>query len=660
MTFLKYIKLLPILTVTTFFLLSSDVHALSASQFDPGRIIDDSVFFDKNSMNANDIQYFLNQKTPSCDTTGGGSKSYYYNVNTQKVNDTEPGHDPGAWVTTTRATYGNRYNVSENVSYATAPYVCLKDYSQNTPGMAAGSYCKGAYAGGTKSAAQIIYDVSQACGISSKVLLVLLQKEQSLVTDDWPWRDQYLKATGFSCSDSAPCDPSFSGFFYQVYYAAKQYQRYAKDPVAFNYTAGSTEYIQYNPDATCGGSNVTIQNQATAGLYNYTPYQPNAGSIAHKLSGGRYYSTGYPDCGSYGNVNFWLLYTTWFGSTTNNTRFAWSYESQAAFSDDQHNNSFTSTPTVAPNQKLYVQIRARNMGTQTWTKDNISLGTSNPTDRNSVFYDTSWLSYSRVARISESTVYPGQVGTFDFIMNAPSSTGSYSEYFNPVVDGEAWLNNIGQHFLINVVQPVSPSAVAKNSLSSGDSLNKNQYIISQDGQSTLNMQSDGNLVLYQNYKAVWSSQTSGTDAIKLIMQSDGNLVLYDSKNSPLWNSGTPGSSSSSAYLQSDGNFVVYSSLGTPRWSTSTFHNPNLLGYVNSVVGQAKIYAGQQLQTANRKYSLIMQADGNLVLYSPNRAIWNSGTPGRPGSYLYMQQDGNLVIYDTSNRAIWNSGTPGRI
>ena len=38
---------------------------------------------------------------------------------------------------------------------------------------------------------------------------------------------------------------------------------------------GRTNYIQYNPDAACGGSWVYIENQATASLYNYTPYQPN-------------------------------------------------------------------------------------------------------------------------------------------------------------------------------------------------------------------------------------------------------------------------------------------------------------------------------------------------------------------------------------------------
>jgi hypothetical protein len=41
----------------------------------------------------------------------------------------------------------------------------------------------------------------------------------------------------------------------------------------------------------------------------------------------------------------------------------------------------------------------------------------------------------------------------------------------------------------------------------------------------------------------------------------------------------------------------------------------------------------------------MQADGNLVLYTPGgKAVWASSTSGSPGSYLIAQNDGNVVIY----------------
>ena len=60
-----------------------------------------------------------------------------------------------------------------------------------------------------------------------------------------------------------------------------------------------------NPNPACGSSPVYLQGRATAALYNYTPYQPNRAALAGTNDG----------CGAYGNLNFWRLYTDWFGST---------------------------------------------------------------------------------------------------------------------------------------------------------------------------------------------------------------------------------------------------------------------------------------------------------------------------------------------------------
>jgi hypothetical protein len=246
---------------------TNNVDAIGASDFKPGRIIDDSIFFNGNSMTAGEIQDFLNSKIPACDTN----------------------HAPGGG-----------YN---------PPFTCLKDYQQIISGRTADQYCTGTVGAGTKSAAQIIKEVSVACSVNPKVILVLLQKEQSLITDTWPWSIQYERATGFACPDTAPCDPEYAGFFNQVWYGARQYQRYAKQSSSFGYKFGRSNYIQYNPNTSCGGTNVFIQNQATAGLYNYTPYQPNAAAL-NNLRG-----TG-DSCSAYGNRNFWRLFNDWFGPTT--------------------------------------------------------------------------------------------------------------------------------------------------------------------------------------------------------------------------------------------------------------------------------------------------------------------------------------------------------
>ena len=51
-----------------------------------------------------------------------------------------------------------------------------------------------------------------------------------------------------------------------------------------------------------------IQNQATANLYIYTPYQPNAAALNNLFGSG-------DGCSAYGNRNFWRLFSDWFGST---------------------------------------------------------------------------------------------------------------------------------------------------------------------------------------------------------------------------------------------------------------------------------------------------------------------------------------------------------
>src|SRR5690606_2751037 len=115
-------------------------------------------------------------------------------------------------------------------------------------------------------------------------------------------------AMGYGCPDTAPCDVTHYGFGNQVYMASYQFRAYQLPENGFNFRPG-TRYIQWHPTASCGGSNVSIQNWATAGLYNYTPYQPNAAALAAYPGQGN-------SCSSYGNRNFWFLYNAWFGPSS--------------------------------------------------------------------------------------------------------------------------------------------------------------------------------------------------------------------------------------------------------------------------------------------------------------------------------------------------------
>ncbi|MCG7208244.1 protein kinase domain-containing protein [Streptomyces arenae] len=87
---------------------------------------------------------------------------------------------------------------------------------------------------------------------------------------------------------------------------------------------------------------------------------------------------------------------------------------------------------------------------------------------------------------------------------------------------------------------------------------------------TMTMQTDGNLVIFdEDHHRRWSSGTSGT-GYRAIMQADGNLVVYDKDTWGVWSSVTSGHDGACLYLGADGDVsVVYQ--GTTLWSAGTQH-----------------------------------------------------------------------------------------
>ena len=120
----------------------------------------------------------------------------------------------------------------------------------------------------------------------------------------------------------------------------------------------------------------------------------------------------------------------------------------------------------------------------------------------------------------------------------------------------------------------APAASPSATLAAGHSIGLNQpleSLTSTNGTYTINMQSDCNLVLYNNSTAIWQSGTNGRGSNCFAeMQTDGNLVVYTSANNALWQSGTSGKGSSGSYLdmQTDGNLVIYNN-GAAIWQSGT-------------------------------------------------------------------------------------------
>jgi len=584
--------------------------AAPVTGFNAGRIIDDSVFTDKNSMTPASIQNFLNSKVPNCDTNG--------------VQQSEFGGG-------TRAQYGASKNNP-------APFTCLKDYSENG-----------------KSAAQIIYDVGQEFSINPQVIIVLLQKEQALVTDTWPFQVQYRTATGYGCPDTAACDSQYFGLTNQIRWSARMFRAILNNsPTWYTPYVLGNNFIQWSPTASCGGSTVNIQNRSTQALYNYTPYQPNQAALNTE------YGTG-DGCSAYGNRNFYQYFKDWFGST-NGPEYSAMFTSQALYSDAARTTPLPKANDqyiVPPSATVYATVTALNNGRKNWDSST-SLGTASPIDRRSALQDNSWLTPQRVTKATAGTVAPANSGIFNFTLKTPSTGGTYSESFGVVQDGVMWTNDTTTFNIRSSTSVTAPVGYTGHILgTTKTTIKPGETLLSPDTYTTLTLTNDGILELRRDFALVWATPKAGQGAL-VVMQADGNLVLYSKDMVAIWNSGTAGKGASTLNVQADGNLVLYGPQGY-TWASGTAYATSHLNFANGTLpAEGLLRSGQTLQSADRKYTVYLQGDGNLVLYSNSsagmKAVWASWTVGTGASQLIMQADGNLVLYTDSFKPVWSTGT----
>jgi hypothetical protein len=191
--------------------------------------------------------------------------------------------------------------------------------------------------GAAASASTIIYEAARAYRISPKVLLVLLQKEQSLVTGSYSGTTLAYKldwAVGMGVPDNSPRNERYRGFGNQLWYAAQRLDGYGEGK------NGSTVPLwkpglanSYTPKGVKTG------NIATYKLY---VYNPSIGATEP-----------YPDQNTKdgdhlsGNASFWLIHWRWFGDPFANPAIRPIYGFQ-----DRRNGSFLYTTSPAEKYKL--------------------------------------------------------------------------------------------------------------------------------------------------------------------------------------------------------------------------------------------------------------------------------------------------------------------
>jgi len=588
--------------------------AAAVTGFDAGNIMDDAIFTKKSSMSTAQIQTFLNSKVPTCDTNGTKTSEY------------------GGG---TRAQYGRSKGYPP-------PYKCLKDYTQ-----------------GGKTAAKIIYDAAQEFSINPQVLIVLLQKEQGLVTDTWPWSLQYKTATGYGCPDTAACDSQYYGFTNQVRWAARMFRAILnQSPTWYTpYDLGNNK-IYWHPDtARCGSSTVNIQNLTTVALYSYTPYRPNQAA----LNAG--YGTG-NSCSAYGNRNFYQYFKDWFGST--HSSYSASITEKHYYTDSARTNEVGSIPSLRTGQLSYVTIKAKNTGSKTWERSFTRIGTTYSNNRSSLFADSSWLNAGRPAQLVETSVAPGGTGTFRFSVTAPKIDGSYTEKFQIVAEGKQWMqDNAAFSLTIPVSNPYNATINSVRAYTNSSRTTPTSFRV-KTGSTTYWRVSAKNIGENTWGSIVKLGTSSPQDRASTLANADWLTV---NRATQLEEASVAKNSVGTFDFQvkapgSEGSLNEFFSIvaeGQSWMPNSSFSTQISTAYsLDTLNKNQTLYLNEVMAAPRNGYKLILGGDGNLVLKnSSNKVIWSTKTIGKGVTKLILGGDGNLVLKNSSNKVIWSTKTIGR-
>lgn len=232
--------------------------ASAALKFDPNYIISDQEMLDSKSMSLAEIEAFLKAKN------GYISKNRFPNAN-------------------------GEYKTAAEIIYEAA-----NNYDCDGTAIAASA--------SRDQKAKFCRPVT----INPKLLIVLLQKEQSLIEETNPRQSQLDWATGYGCPDGQACNTRWQGFGKQVNSAALQFFDYMHSPTNYPYLAGRSYTVTNTGRAPM---RITPANQATASLYNYTPHVYWGNFNFFKLWN-RYFTLSYPNntlLQAKGEPGVWLL-----------------------------------------------------------------------------------------------------------------------------------------------------------------------------------------------------------------------------------------------------------------------------------------------------------------------------------------------------------------
>jgi hypothetical protein len=197
-------------------------------------------------------------------------------------------------------------------------------------------------------------------------------------------------------------------------------------------------------------------------------------------------------------------------------------------------------------------------------------------------------------------------------------------------------------------------ATPKTRLYTNERLTATHAIASANGEFSLVMRSNGDLVLVGLGQVFWRTHTDGNPGAYLLVRGDGDLVVLSSTGQILWQNGE---SFAGGSLVSVGRATVLQqdAARSVHWESSP-------GQIYSTVpGGQRLLQRQGLSNVSRQHlsvDLYVSTDGRMVINVVGRKVWISKNTPTPGGYVDMQRDGNLVIYSASGKAVWSAHTNG--
>ncbi|WP_244098156.1 protease pro-enzyme activation domain-containing protein [Burkholderia ambifaria] len=161
------------------------------------------------------------------------------------------------------------------------------------------------------------------------------------------------------------------------------------------------------------------------------------------------------------------------------------------------------------------------------------------------------------------------------------------------------------------------------------------------------------------FSATWARLLSGSCTTSLGFAAP-RIYSVQSTTASIFHDITNGSNG--AYSAGSGwDFVT--GWGTPNVSLlySSLCGSTSVSYSGGINEGTTLKPGQAVYSASRNHQLLMQGDGNLVLYNTTNgaAVWNTRTYGNAGAYAVFQNDGNFVVYSANGAVLWYSATYGQ-